>query len=163
MLIAAGHPDEAIRHLEHVLRQHPAHLPARVSLGLAYQAKGDHTRAVAVLQEAAQQSHSNPLVLGSLGYVFATQGDMTRASQVLDSLKVSDTGRGASVVAIAKVLEGMGQEIEAARWLQRAVTVGESRTNRAGWLRLDPKLRNLFADSAADSTGAHPRRSPRER
>jgi hypothetical protein len=82
---------------------------------------------------------------------------------VLDSLKLSDTARGASVVAIARVLEGMGQQIEAARWLQRAVGVGDSRTNRAGWIRLDPKLRRLFADSAADSTGALPRRSPIER
>ena len=163
MLTAAGRPDEAIPQLEDVLRRHPQHVPARVSLGLAHQARGDHARALAVLQEAAARSRSNPLVMGSLGYVFATQGDMVRANVVLDSLKVSDTGRGASVAAIAKVLEGMGQQIEAARWLQRAVGTGESGTHRSGWLRLDPKLRRLFADSAVDSTRVLPRRSPRER
>lgn len=162
ILTAAGRPDEAIRQLEQVQRRHPEHLPARVSLGLAYQATGDHEKAVTILQQAAQQSRSNPLVMGSLGYVFAAQGDLARANVVLDSLKVSDTDRGASVVAIAHVLEGMGQQIESARWLRRAIGAGDSGTARAGWLRLDPKLRSLFADSAADSTRARPRGRPRQ-
>lgn len=163
MLYAAGRYDAAEAQLKRVIERHESYVPARVALGLTLQAEGQHAAAVAQLRQAVEQSHGNPMVMGSLGYVFAAQGAVEQAHAVIDSLrlKVPDT-RGMTGVAIAQVLNGLGDLEAAARSLEEAGSTAEGdRDFRFRWMSMDPKLRKLFADSIVIPTGGQTRRTPR--
>jgi Flp pilus assembly protein TadD len=164
MLSAAGRTTDAIQQFERVVREHPDFTPARVGLGLAYQSAGQEERALAQLQRAAVESDHNPMVMGSLGYVYAAQGAIASANAVLDSLRLSPDKRGGTSVAIARVLTGLGQLEQAAQSLQES---GDGRARsmsyRVEWLRMDPMLRALFPDTAADSLTARNGRRPQGR
>jgi serine/threonine-protein kinase len=138
---AAGRFDDAIRALRSTLERSPRFAEARLNLALAYQAKGQHADAIRELRQAARDAPDNTVVLGHLGQLLAQSGETAEARQILDRLM--EPRRRVPASAIAQIHAGLGEDEEAARWLERAArehsaALVSPRSNRVfGGLRLD--------------------------
>jgi Flp pilus assembly protein TadD len=141
----AGRYDDAIRELSEVLERHPRHVEARLNLALAYQASGRQQDALRELREAARIAPDNPIVLGHLGQMLAQSGDAAGAREILEQLMQRRGRTPAS--AIAQVHAGLGDEEEAARWLERAAR------DRSAAL-ISPRASRVFGGIHVDSATA---------
>src|SRR5258705_5910818 len=82
----SGQNDKAIEQCRKILELDPSSFPARRYLGLAYEAKGLYTEAIAEFQTGVKLS-ATPLMLALLGHSYALSGTKAEAQQVLTDLE----------------------------------------------------------------------------
>ncbi|HET9326000.1 MAG TPA: protein kinase [Candidatus Eisenbacteria bacterium] len=137
-----GHYDEALSHLLEISRADSTMSTARWGIGLAYEAKGMGSQALASLEQATKLSGSLNLK-ASLGHAYARFGDASRAREIL-SLLTERTRKGyVPSYFFALVYVGLGDKDRAFEWLERAY---QERSTVLAYLRIDPRLAPLRSD-----------------
>src|SRR6202012_3004158 len=71
--------DSAITNLNATLEQHPSHLDARLSLGMAYYRKGDYAAAIAEGHKAEKLNPNEQLVHTNLSLFYMKSGNKVTA------------------------------------------------------------------------------------
>jgi len=134
------HYDLAIEQLRKTLDLDPNYWLARMLLGLAYEAKGDLSRAVAECEKARDVEKSIPWPLAELGHVYAISGRQRDAQNVLNELE--DWSRKSYVPAynLAEVHVGLGHKEEALTMLEKAYA---DRSMLLTFLARDPEFDGL--------------------
>ena len=133
----------AIEQFQKALELYPDFWLPRLYLGWTYLQLGDITRANAELAEAFRLEDS-PWTVASLAHAAAVVGDRTRACQQLDELQQRATRQFVSPYFVARVYTGLGEKELALAWLEKAY---EARDECLTWLKVDPALDSLHADS----------------
>jgi tetratricopeptide (TPR) repeat protein len=124
------------------LKLDPNFFPAHRYLGLAYQQKGMHQKAVAEFQRGLQLSGS-PLMLALLGHAHAASGNRAEARKILAELHDLQSRRYVSSYTVAAIYAGLGEKDEAFKWLEKA------HEDRDVWLmnlKVDPVFVRLKSD-----------------
>ena len=108
-------------------------------LGVAYEAKGEHEKAITELETARDLSVRAPYFLRSLGHAYATAGRKGQAQQILQELRRDSAKRYVSPFAFALIYTGLGEKEQAFDWLEKAYQQRDpSLSTIRGDLRLDP-------------------------
>jgi tetratricopeptide (TPR) repeat protein len=128
--------DEAITQLQKTLQIDPDFWVTHLMLGKVYAHQQNYSRAFAEFTKAKDLSHGNSEAIGSIGYVAALAGDKTKALAVVDELKARSTQSYIPPCNIALVYNGLGDQSEAVRWLEKAV---DERDVRLTLLKVDPR------------------------
>ena len=116
---------------------------AHLVIGLAYEYKGEHKKAIAALAKASALSNQSPRVLARLGYAYAKEGSTDKARELLDRLIRLSEQSHIDPYNIAVVRIGLGSSEEAFESLGQAY---EERSAQLIWLNLDPSFDNLRSD-----------------
>ena len=146
--IYARRYDQARYHLTRALAMNPTAEETYRVLGLALSFRGEYGEAERVLREAVAFPGSATYSATTLGYSLARAGDRTYALKVLARLESKLRSDYVSPVELATLHLGLGNEVEALDWMQRAVD------ERRGWMAyldvhpiMDPVRRHpRFAD-----------------
>lgn len=112
--------DEAIAQHTLVSRLAPDYGLPHLGLGLAYAGKGQFTDAVAHLTNATQMKCGS-LLHGQMGYCYAMAGRKEEALRELSILKSRSESGYVSPMSFAAIHAGLGDEIQALVYLERAV------------------------------------------
>jgi serine/threonine-protein kinase len=112
-------------------------------LGLAYEAKGDLSPAVAELQKARKIETSIPWLLAELGHAYAVSGKKREAEQVLNELKDWSKRSYVPAYGIAEVHVGLGDEAQALASLEKAYA---DRSMLLTFLKVDPEFDSLHSN-----------------
>ena len=142
ILYLSGKLDESIAQSNKMLARDANFFPARRYLGLAYQQRGMHDKAIAEFQRGVQLSGS-PLMLALLGQSYAVGGKTAEARQVLADLKDLQNQRYVSAYTVAAIYTGLGEKDEAFKWLEKAF---EERDVWLMNLKVDPVFAKLRSD-----------------
>jgi eukaryotic-like serine/threonine-protein kinase len=94
---------DAIKHGRQAIELDPSFFPTRFYLGLAYQANGQLTEAVAELQQARALSGGSTLVTATLAGALATSGKEDEANAILAELEEVGLRRYVPQTAVAAV------------------------------------------------------------
>ena len=137
-LVMADRPDEALDELRHVLDMEPGYPVGRLTLAVAYMAKGCYQDAIEALMVVREAVGDLPNYSGYLGYAHAKLGNCAEAERILKQLLDRFRGDWVPGVDVALIYNGLGNEESALHWLERA---GEQRSFDAVYLRDDPGLR----------------------
>ena len=113
---------------------------AHLVIGMAYEHKGLHKKAIKALGKAAKLSNDGPRILAWLGYGYATAGSTVKAQQVLEKLMSGSKERHIDPYNIALLHIGLGEDEKALDSLEQAY---EERSGQLIFLRLDPSVDNL--------------------
>jgi len=143
-LYLAHRYDQAIDQLRKTLEMEPDYWLARLYLGLAYEAKGDLSRAVAEYQEARKIESSIPWVLAALGHAYAVSGKKSQADQALKELKDWSKRSYVPPYFLAEVYIGLGDKRQALAMLEKAYA--DRSMFLPTYLKVDPELDSLHAD-----------------
>ncbi len=146
--IYARRYDQARYHLTRALAMNPTAEETYRVLGLALTFRGEYGEAERVLREAVAFPGSATYSATTLGYSLARAGDRTYALDVLARLESKLRSDYVSPVELATLHLGLGNDVEALDWMQRAID--ETR----GWMAyldvhpiMDPVRRHpRFAD-----------------
>jgi eukaryotic-like serine/threonine-protein kinase len=141
-LFFARRYDQMIQRLQPIADLNPGYHQPHAFLGLAYEQKGDWTKATAELEQAYKMD-SEPEALAQLGHVYAVAGRTADARKVLRQLTRQSRHRYVSAYQFAVMYAGLGERDEAFRWLQK---VGEDRSEWFSAVNVDPRLDGLHAD-----------------
>ncbi len=143
ILYLSGKTDQSIEQCNKMLNRDPNFFPARRYLGLAYQQKGMHDKAIAEFQRGLQLSGS-PLMLALLGHAYAISGKTAEAQKVLGELRELQNQRYVSAYTVAAIYAGLGDKDEVFQWLEKAF---EERDVWLMNLKVDPVFIKLRSDS----------------
>jgi eukaryotic-like serine/threonine-protein kinase len=135
--------DLAIDTLRKTLDMEPNYWIAREFLGVAYEAKGDLSRAVTELQEARKIETDIPWPLAELGHAYALSGQRGEAEQIVKQLK--DWSKRSYVPAynLAEVYVVLGEKEQALALLEKAYA---DRSMFLTFLKIDPQLDSLHSE-----------------
>ena len=136
----ARHHEDAIEHGRKALELDPSFYSARFFMGLAYQASGRLSEAVAELQQARILSGGSTLVTATLAGTLAASGRDDEANAVLAELEQIGRRRYVPQTAVAAVHACRGDREQALSCLEKA------RDERCVWL-----LYALTADQRFDA------------
>src|SRR5690606_38822132 len=142
LLYRARRYDEAVAEGENAVAMDPTFPVNRYRLGLAYQAKGLHDRAIAEF-EAMRPSASDPLGWTALAHAYAVIGRTREAEALLETLLALRGERYVSAVFLAEIEAGLGRTERALDWLERAM---DERPTILLSLRVNPKFDRLRAE-----------------
>jgi TolB-like protein/Flp pilus assembly protein TadD len=132
----AGRNDEALARLQKAVELDPNFWVTHLVLGKVYTQQRKYSEAIAEFTKAKELSHGNSEAIGSIGYIAGLTGDRATAQAVLDELKVRLVQSYIPPCNIALVYNGLGDQIEALRWLQKAL---DERDVRLTLLKVDPR------------------------
>jgi eukaryotic-like serine/threonine-protein kinase len=135
-LYHARREDQATVQLEKTLQIDPNFWIAHLMLGKVYAQQRKYPEALAEFTKAKDFSHGNSEAIGSIGYVAGLAGDKAKALAVLDELKVRSAQSYIPPCNIALVYNGLGDNDEALRSLEKAV---DQRDVRLTLLKVDPR------------------------
>jgi TolB-like protein/tetratricopeptide (TPR) repeat protein len=138
---------EALSLAERVVRMEPSFHWGHFFSGWALERLGRGTEAIAALKEAVRCSSRSPVMLAGLGHALAVLQDRRAALRVVDDLQRLRGDKGLFAYEIGLIRAALGDHDDAFRWFNRAVR------ERSGWvayLRVDPRLEFLHADSRFD-------------
>jgi TolB-like protein/Tfp pilus assembly protein PilF len=141
--LSARQYDKAIEQLHKVLEIGPNFSRAHFLLAIAYEEKGEFSKAIAEFQRTGELA-ATPVVTGFLGYAYAMAGRKHEALKVLAHVSRESKRSYVPPFSLALIYAGLGQRTEALEWLQRAC-VEQSRWR--GWLKFTPELDSLCSDS----------------
>jgi DNA-binding winged helix-turn-helix (wHTH) protein/tetratricopeptide (TPR) repeat protein len=113
-LYYSGQYEAAMAQANHTLEIDPSHAWSFRTLGQCLEAVGKPDEAIAAYLKAGQ------VALGHLGRAYALSGRRAEARQLLDALiRQPVDGTGHNGVAIAFILNGLGEPAKAREWLER--------------------------------------------
>jgi tetratricopeptide (TPR) repeat protein len=138
--------DEAIAEYRKLIVIAPEFPQAQRELGLAYEQKGMYQEAFDQLQKtyAMPENYGKTMLRADIGHLYAVWGKRTEAQQVLAELLEKSEQSYVSAYDIAVIYAGLGETEQAFTWLAQAI---EQRPFWLCWLKLDPRLDGLRADS----------------
>jgi DNA-binding winged helix-turn-helix (wHTH) protein/Flp pilus assembly protein TadD len=136
--------DRSERQLLNLLELNPNFTRAHVVLGKVYEQKGDHAKALKMLEKAAAFSGDDPVTTSALAHALASAGKRQEARKRLDQLQNIATRRYVSACHIACIHIALGQNDLAYTWLARAL---DNRDIELVWLKVNPQLDSLRRDS----------------
>jgi len=141
-LHAARRPDLAIDQLRKTIDLDPSYWLAHLTLGRAYEEKGQLSEALREHQTAKSLAQNNQ-TLGELGRVYALSGKRVEAQKVASTVEErwQRTHIGAYDVVI--IYAALGDKHKAFAWLERAY---EDRTFFLMYLKVDPEMDPLRSD-----------------
>jgi Flp pilus assembly protein TadD len=138
----------ALAQAERVVRMEPSFHWGYFFPGWALERLGRGVDAVTALKEAVRCSSSSPVMLAGLGHALAVLDDRREALRVIQDLQRLRADKGLFAYELGVIHAALGEPDQAFGWLTRAVQ------ERSGWiayLRVDPRLDALHADSRFDS------------
>jgi rhomboid protease GluP len=116
-----GSPDEAIRQLEPVVKEHPDNPGALVSLGRAYIAKKDYAQAEAVLNRVTANHPDDFAARYVLGRLYLATHRWDAAHHVFSRVTQEIPKNEDSWIFLGNSLDGLGREQEAIDAYQRCI------------------------------------------
>ncbi len=138
--------DEAIAEYRKLIVIAPEFPQAQRELGLAYEQKRMYQEAFDQLQKTHEmpENYGKTMLRADIGHLYAVWGKRTEAQQVLAELLRQSEQSYVSAYDIAVIYAGLGETERAFAWLDKAV---EQHPFWLCWLKLDPRLDALRADS----------------
>ena len=136
----ARRDDQALIQLQRTLQIDPNFWITHLMLGKVYTRQQKYPEALAEFTKAKDLSHGNSEAIGSIGYVAGLTGDNAKAQAVLGELKARSAQSYIPPSNIALVYNGLGDQSEALRWLEKAV---DQRDVRLTLLKADPRWDSL--------------------
>jgi serine/threonine-protein kinase len=112
-------------------------------LGQAYEQKARYAEAIAEFNKALGLSGASTEAIAALGHAYAVSGNRRKAQHVLDDLDKLSEQRYVSLGYKALIYAGLGDSVQAFKWLQKAYEDGP------GWLiylNVDPRYDSLRSD-----------------
>ena len=140
--IHARHFERAIAQLEKTLEENPNFFLARVTLGMAYEQKGEVAEAIEEFKKAYQLER-NAIVLGFLGDAYARAGNMEEARKILQELEELSKRIYVPPFSIGLIYTSLGKSTEAFEWFEKAYAAQNEWLN---WLKVTPEVDSLRAD-----------------
>ena len=136
--------DEAMRQMRKGLDLDPTSVYAHYNLGMAFQAMGNLSGAIAEFEKAKEQPGDNPLVSSLCAAAKAQAGDKDAAVRMLGDLdKLSQRDEPVGYYRAVLYLSLNNKE-EALRWLEQGYE--ERDGSNIGWIKVDPLLDPLHGD-----------------
>ena len=142
-LYLAREYDRSIAQLRDTLEMDPSYEWAHLTLGQAYEQKGQYDLALEELHRAVEISHSSPLMVSALAHAYALSGNHSEARKLLAQLDSLSKKQYVSPFYIAIVYLGLGKNELAMNWLQKAYA---DRSNGLVFLKVEPELDPLRSD-----------------
>jgi DNA-binding winged helix-turn-helix (wHTH) protein/tetratricopeptide (TPR) repeat protein len=141
-----GQYEEALEKLTWTLDIDPNFWIALLTMGKIYLQQGKCAEAVSALHDAKTFSGGNTQTTALIGYTWAISGDEAQARTALDELKTLSAQRYVPPHSIALVYNGLGEDDQCFRWLERAVEERDVLLSAfiavdPTWTRLSPDLR----------------------
>ena len=112
--------DDAIKHGSQAVELDPTFYPTRYYLALAYQANGEHEKAVQQLTLARTLSGGNTLMTGGLAAALTSAGKEDEANSLLAELEALEGKKYVSQTAVAAAYACKGDKDESLSRLERA-------------------------------------------
>ena len=136
-LYLAREYDRSIAQLRDTLEMDSSYEWAHLTLGQAYEQKGEFKLAIQELQQAVELSHNSPLTMSALAHAYALSGNHAEGLRLLSELQASSKKQYVSPYYVAIVYLGLGENEVAMDWLERAYT---DRSNGLVFLKVEPEL-----------------------
>ena len=137
--------DEAIQRMLPLTEMYPDYNPVHAVLALAYEQKGEFSKAIAEMERAYElDKDTESEGLAQLGHIYATAGRTADARRVLGQLKELSGKRYVSAYNMGVLYAGLGERDEAFRWLEK---VEEDRSEWFALINVDPRLDGLHGDA----------------
>jgi TolB-like protein/Tfp pilus assembly protein PilF len=134
--------DRAIAQLEKTLEQNPDFFLARVTLGMAYEQKGEVVKAIDEFKKA-YRFEKNAIVLGFLGHAYAQAGRMDEARKILEELEELSKRIYVPAFSIGLIYTSLGQNTQAFEWFEKAYAAQNEWLN---WWKVAPEVDILRSD-----------------
>ncbi|HUR97388.1 MAG TPA: tetratricopeptide repeat protein, partial [Pyrinomonadaceae bacterium] len=138
----AKHYEDAIEHLNEVIRVEPNYAVAHYELGIAYLKTNKITEAVAELSRA-RELESEPRIVSALAFAFGAGGRPDEARAFIGELEAESARRYVSPFSIAIAYAGLGEDETAIDWLRKARA---ERSDAMAILKVHPLLSRLHAN-----------------
>ena len=136
--------DESVTQLRKTLEIDPTSFYTHYNLGIALQAKGDLSGAIAEYEKAKQLSGDNPTVATFWAQAKARAGDKDAAQRMLSELDQMSQHREVLSYLRALLYLSLNNEDEALRWLEQVYE--ERDGSNICWINVDPLLDSLHGD-----------------
>jgi TolB-like protein/Tfp pilus assembly protein PilF len=120
VLYSARRYDEAIQFTRRTLAIDPSYTPAHALLGLCLSAQRQYPQAIAELETAARGSERYSYLLGRMGHAYARWGKRQEAEKLIAELEKSPNPAAVSLVHVAYIYAGLGENNRAIDLLERA-------------------------------------------
>jgi serine/threonine-protein kinase len=127
---------EALARLQKALDLDQNFWVTHLIFGYVYTQQRKYPEAIAEFTKAKGLSHGNSQSIGSIGYVAGLTGDKTTAQAVLDELHTRSAEAYIPPCNVALVYNGLGNQDEALRQLEKAVEEHDVQLN---FLKVDPR------------------------
>jgi len=134
--------DRAIGQLEKTLAHNPEFFLAHVTLGMAYEQKGEVEKAIHEFQKA-YELEENTIVRGFLGHAYAIAGNREAAQKILEELEDLSKRVYVPPYSIALIYTALGKTDDAFEWFKIAYA---SHNEWLNWLKVAPEVDSLRAD-----------------
>lgn len=136
--------DRAVELLQKAIEMEPGFAEAHWTLGLAYEQKGLGKQAADQFRKAQDLSGGGDGPGAALGHLYAVTGKAGEARRLIDELRETSKRRYVPPYEVAVIYAGLGEQELALAWLEKAY---DERSLRPVWLKFDPRLDGLRADS----------------
>jgi TolB-like protein/Tfp pilus assembly protein PilF len=146
-LFFARQYDQAIEYLSETLELEPL-AGTRLLLGLAYEQKNMHDKAIIEFKKAMNDQVMKSETLAYIGYSYATSGRKAKAQKVLDELLEISQKEYVEPYFIALIYTALGERDEAFAWLEKGY---EEHILTMGELKIDPMFDSLRNDPRFDN------------
>lgn len=134
--------DRAIAQLEKTLAINPDFFLARVTLGMAYEQKGEVAKAIEEFKDAYKME-KNAIVLGFLGHAYARAGNIGEAQKLLEELEELAKRIYVPPFSIGLIYTALGQNTQAFEWFEKAYAAQNEWLN---WWKVAPEVDVLRSD-----------------
>jgi DNA-binding winged helix-turn-helix (wHTH) protein/Tfp pilus assembly protein PilF len=134
--------DRAIGQLEKTLANNPDFFLARVTLGMAYEQKGEVAKAIEEFKKA-YELEKNGIVLGFLGHAYARDGNIAEAQNKLEELKELAKRTYVPPFTIGLIYSALGQNTQAFEWFEKAYA---AQNEWLTWWKVSPLVDSLRSD-----------------
>lgn len=134
--------DQALEHLRSALQTDPTYYIFQVFIGLVREQQGDHSGAVAALEQAVKMESNNDN-LAQLAHAYGTAGRRADAERTIAQLLERRKHGFVPAANIALAYAGLGDKKEAFRWLSLAL---EDHSEFLILLKVEPGLDPLRSD-----------------
>jgi DNA-binding winged helix-turn-helix (wHTH) protein/Tfp pilus assembly protein PilF len=134
--------DRAIAQLEKTLANNPDFFLARVTLGMAYEQKGEVAKGIEEFKKA-YKLEKNAVVLGFLGHAYAGAGNIGEAQRILAELEELSKRRYVPPFSIGLIYTALGRNTQAFEWFERAYAAQNEWMN---WWKVAPEVDILRSD-----------------
>lgn len=134
--------DRAIVQLEKTLANNPDFFLARVTLGMAYEQKGEFAQGIEEFKKAYELEKS-ALVLGFLGHAYAHAGNIGEAQKILEELEELAKRIYVPHFGIGLIYTALGRKTDAFEWFEKAYAAHNEWMN---WWKVLPELDILRPD-----------------
>ena len=141
-LVFSGKYDEAIIEANNAIELNPSFPPPYLALCIAYQRKGELTKAIEYAEKAASVVRL-PLTLSMQGWIYAVAGRHDDAIRVLDELQQLARNTHVAPIHFATIHAGIG-DVEA--WRKAMLDSYEERSNGLVFLKAFPQFEPMRSD-----------------